>query len=179
MGATGVPTGNRTLVRSAPVNADAEYRFEIPIRRITRGKSIREEPQGIAGWLLVYLIVLAFLVVHGIGLTVASIIIYSNPSIAGLHTFMPLGALLYYIFTNVAVALYTVVLFVLMFRRRHSAIANNIAFNILSASVVVSWHLLGEKSPIGTVIDVLPYLLGLCYVLTSKRVRNTFRVGIR
>jgi hypothetical protein len=154
-------------------------RFEIPIRRLTRGKSIRKEPPGIAGWLLVYLIVLAFLVVHGIGMTIGAIIIYSNPSISGLHTFIPLDALLYYVITNVAVALYTLVLFVLIFRRRHSAIANNIAFNILAASIVVSWHLLGEKSPVGTVIDVLPYLVGLCYVLSSKRVRTTFRVGIR
>jgi Protein of unknown function (DUF2569) len=152
---------------------------EIPIRLLTRGKSIRGEPQGIAGWLLVYVIVLAFLVMHGIGLTVAAIIIYSNPSIAGLHTFIPLGGLLYYVMTNIAIALYTLVLFVLMFRRRHSAIANNIAFNILSASIVVSWHLLGEKSPAGTVIDVLPYLVGLCYILTSKRVRNTFTMRVR
>ncbi len=141
--------------------------------------SLHEEPQGIAGWLLVYVIVLAFLVVHGLGLTVGAIIIYSNPSIAGLHTFMPLAGLLYYVLTNIAGALYTVVLFILMFRRRHSAIANNIAFNVLSASIVVSWHLMGAKSPVGTVIDVLPYLVGLCYVLTSKRVRNTFRVGMR
>ena len=141
--------------------------------------SLQEEPQSIAGWLLVYIVVLGFLVVHGLGLTVASIIIYSKPSIAGLHTFVPLGALLYYVLTNIAGAVYTVVLFVLMFRRRQSAIANNIAFNILSASIVVSWHLMGAKSPVGTVVDVLPYLVGLCYVLTSKRVRNTFRVGMR
>lgn len=142
-------------------------------------KSIEEEPQDIAGWLLFYVLVLAILVVHGIGLAVAAIIVYSKPSIAGLYTFMPLGALVYYVMTNIAVALYTVVLFVLMFRRRDSAVANNIAFNILSASIVVSWHLLGEKSPVGTVIDLLPYLVGLCYVLTSKRVRNTFRVEMR
>ena len=142
-------------------------------------RSIQEEPQGIAGWLLVYIIVLGFLVVHGLGLTLAAIIIYSKPSLAGLHTFVPLGALLYYVLTNIAGAVYTVVLFVLMFRRRHSAIANNIAFNILSASILVSWHLLGAKSPVGTVVDVLPYLVGLSYVLTSKRVRNTFRVGMR
>jgi hypothetical protein len=151
---------------------------EIPIRRFIRGTSIQQEPEGIAGWLLVYVVVLAFLVVHGIGLTVAAIIIYSNPSIVGLHTFIPLGAVLYYVITNIAIALYTVVLFVLMYRRRHSAFANNIAFNIFSASILLSWHLLGEKSPVGTVIDVLPYLVGLCYVVSSKRVRNTFRVGM-
>jgi hypothetical protein len=151
----------------------------IPIRHLTSGKSTQEEPKGIAGWLLVYVIALAFLVVHGIGLTVAAIVIYSNPSIVGLHTFIPLAGLLYYVISNIAVASYTIVLFVLMYRRRHSAFANNIAFNILSASIVLSWHLLGEKSPVGTVIDVLPYLLGLCYVLTSKRVRNTFRAGMR
>ena len=154
-------------------------RFEIPIGRLTRGKSLRGEPPDIAGWLLVYVIVLAFLVVHGIGLTIGAIVIYSNPSIAGLHTFIPLDALLYYVITNIAIASYTLGLFVLMCKRRHSAIASNIALNILSASIVVSWHLLGEKSPVGTLIDVLPYLVGLCYVLSSKRVRTTFRVGVR
>ncbi len=141
--------------------------------------SLHEEPQGIAGWLLVYVIALAFLVVHGLGLTVGAIIIYSNPSIAGLHTFIPLAGLLYYVLTNIAGAVYTVVLFTLMVKKRHSAIANNIAFNILSASIVVSWHLMGAKSPVGTVVDVLPYLVGLCYFLTSKRVRNTFREGMQ
>ena len=136
--------------------------------------SLHGEPRGIAGWLLLYVIALAFLVVHGLGLTVGAIVIYSDPAIAGLHTFIPLAGLLYYVLTNTAGAVYTVVLFTLMFKRRHSAIANNIVFNILSASIVVSWHLMGAKSPVGTVIDVLPYLVGLCYFLTSKRVRNTF-----
>jgi hypothetical protein len=163
----------------ARVTSLLDRSVEIPTRRLTRGKSIQREPQGIAGWLLVYVIVLAFLVVHGIGLTVAAIIIHANPSIAGLHSFMPLGAVLYYVITNIAIAFYTLFLFVLMFGRRQSAVANNIVFNILSASIVVSWHLLGEKSPVGTVIDVLPYLVGLCYVLISKRVRNTFSAGMR
>jgi hypothetical protein len=38
---------------------------------------------------------------------------------------------------------------------------------------------LGEKSHVGTVIDVLPGLVGLCYFLISKRVRNTFTAGRR
>ena len=68
--------------------AEELKRFEIPIRRLTGGKSIREEPPAIAGWLLLYMVALAFLVVHGIGLTIGAIVIYSNPSIAGLHTFI-------------------------------------------------------------------------------------------
>jgi hypothetical protein len=135
--------------------------------------------EGIRGWLLVYMIALAIQLVHGIGLTLAAIVIYSSPSIAGLHSFLPFGALLFYVFTNVVAASYAIVLLFLMFKRRRSAIANNIVLNVLSVSFLVSRHFLGEKSHVGTVIDVLPGLVGLCYFLISKRVRNTFTAGRR
>jgi hypothetical protein len=140
---------------------------------------MKEKPEGIGGWLLVYIIALAIQLVHGIGLTIGAIIIYSDPSLAGLHTFIPLGALLFYVSTNLIAASYAIVLFILMFKRRRSAVADNIAFSILTISFLVSWHVSGEKSNIGTVIDVLPGLIGLCYFLASKRVRNTFTVGLR
>jgi hypothetical protein len=70
--------------------------------------------EGIRGWLLVYMIALAIQLVHGIGLTLAAIVIYSNPSIAGLHSFVPFGALLFYVFTNVVAASYAIVLLFLM-----------------------------------------------------------------
>jgi hypothetical protein len=56
---------------------------------------------GIRGWLLVYVVVLGFLTVHAIGLTVASVIIYNNPTTAGLATvaslkaFSPLSSVLF------------------------------------------------------------------------------------
>jgi hypothetical protein len=117
--------------------------------------------------------------IRGIELTVAAIIIFSDPSIAGLHSFVPLGSLLFYVITNAIAASYTIVLFFLMFRNRHSAIVNNIIFNALSVSFVVAWRFLGEKSHVGTVVDVLPGLVGLCYFFTSKRVRKTFTSGRR
>jgi Protein of unknown function (DUF2569) len=135
--------------------------------------------EGIRGWLLAYMIGLALLLLHGIELTVAAIIIFSDPSIAGLHSFIPLGSLLFYVITNAIVASYTIVLFFLMRRKSHSAIVNNIVFNALSVSFVIAWRFLGEKSHVGTVVDVLPGLVGLCYFLISKRVKTTFTAGRR
>jgi hypothetical protein len=69
---------------------------------------------------------------------------------------------------------YGVVLFVLMLTKRRAAIANNILFNALSVAFLVSWFLLGAKSPIGTVVDALPGLAAIAYFSRSRRVRNTF-----
>jgi steroid 5-alpha reductase family enzyme len=129
---------------------------------------------GIGGWLLVYVIALVILLVHGIGLTIAAIIIYAHPTLAGLQSFVPLNLLLFYVITNLILAIYTIVLFVLIFRKKKTAIINNIIFSILSVLFVVVWHFLGEKSNKGTLIDVLPGLIGLCYFLLSKKVKNTF-----
>jgi hypothetical protein len=129
---------------------------------------------GLRGWLLVYMAGLVVLALHGLGLTVAVVVIYANPSLAGLTSFVPLGWLLFYVVTNVVLAIYTAVLLVLMLQHRKAAIANNIVFNLLSVLFVVLWHLVGEKSLVGTVVDSLPGLVGLGYVLISKRVRGTF-----
>jgi hypothetical protein len=51
--------------------------------------------EGVRGWSLAYVIALALLFLHGIELTVAADIIFSDPSIAGLHSFVPLGSLLF------------------------------------------------------------------------------------
>jgi hypothetical protein len=109
---------------------------------------------------------------------VGAIIIYADPSVAGLRTFVPLGALLFYEATNVVLAALTIVAYSLMFRRRRAAIAANIALNALSVSFLVAWHFLRMKSQAGTVIDALPALIGLWYFLVSKRVRNTFAPAI-
>jgi hypothetical protein len=140
-----------------------------------------EQPAGqpgalprIRGWLLVYIAALAVLLLHGAGLTIGSIVIYAHPAAAGLHSLVPLGFLLFYVITNVILILYGVVLFILMSRRRRSAITNNIIFNILSASFLVAWHLVGEKSNVGTLVDSAPNLVGAAYILLSGRVRSTF-----
>jgi hypothetical protein len=120
------------------------------------------------------MIALGSLLLHEIQLSVGAIIIYADPSIAGLRTFVPLGALLVYEATNVVLAALTIVAYSLMLRRRRAAIAANISLSALSVSFLVAWHFVGMKSQAGTVIDALPLLIGLWYFLVSKRVRNTF-----
>jgi hypothetical protein len=130
----------------------------------------------IQGWLLVYIAALAVLLLHGAGLTIASVVIYAHPAAAGLHSFVPLSPLLFYVITNVILILYTVVLFILMSQRRRSAIMNNIILNILSIAFLAAWHLIGEKSNIGTLVDSAPNLVGAAYILLSRRVRSTFTI---
>lgn len=143
-----------------------------------------EQPAGqqgprpaIRGWLLAYIVVLAYLMLHGAGLTIASIVIYAHPAAAGLRSFVPLSLLIFYVITNVILIFYAALLFVLMARRRKSAIISNIVFNILSVAFLVAWHILGEKSNVGTFVDAVPGLAGAAYFALSRRVRNTFIVG--
>lgn len=137
----------------------------------------RDALPGLRGWLLIYMAVLVILFLHGIGLAVASIVIYADPSAAGLHSFVPLSSLLFYVASNLILAIYTVRLFSLMLRRRRAAIINNVIFNVLSVIFLLSWHFLGEKSNVGTLVDTLPNLAGLAYILWSRRTRNTFIIG--
>jgi uncharacterized membrane protein len=123
------------------------------------------------GWF--WPICLAVELLRGLWLTVAVLIIYGDPSLSGLRSFVPLWALLVYVVTNIALVAYGMLLFVLMAKKLSAAIINNIAFNILSAAFVC-WHFIGEKSHIGTIADSLPGLIGLAYVSRSRRVRNTF-----
>jgi Protein of unknown function (DUF2569) len=138
----------------------------------------RGAPAGMRGWLLVYTVVLAILLLHGAELTIASIVIYAHPA-AGLHSFVSLGFLLFYVITNVILILYIIYLFRLMFRRRKAAIVNNIVFSILSVLFLVSWHFFGEKSNIGTFVDAAPNIIGAAYIMLSRRVRDTFTIGPR
>jgi hypothetical protein len=107
-------------------------------------------------------------------LTIGSLIIYANPSLAGLDSFIPLWALLIYVLSNLALVAYGIVLFVLMLTRRRAAIANNILFNVLTVTFLLSWFSLGAKSPIGTLVDSLPALVAVAYFSRSRRVRNTY-----
>jgi len=125
------------------------------------------------GLLRLYMVCLAIELLHGFGLTVASLIIYADPSVAGLKSFIPLWALLVYVVTNVALIVYGVALFGVMAKKRRVAIVNNMAFNTLSVLFIVGWHVLGEKSFLGTFVDSLPGLVGLAYFCLSRRVGNT------
>lgn len=126
----------------------------------------------IRGWFIVYIIVLTVLLLHGLELTVASIIIYINPSLAGLKTFVPLSALLFYVVTNVILILYTIGLYILIAKRKRSAILHNIIFNVLSVVFLFGWHFFGMKSVLGTFIDTLPSVMLLAYIVFSKRLRD-------
>jgi hypothetical protein len=132
------------------------------------------ELEGIRGWLLIYVIMLGLLALHGLGLTIATLIINADPSLVGMDSFVPLPSLLLYVISNLFLVLYTVVLYILMFRRRKSAILHNVIFNVLSIAFLLSWHIIGMKSPVGTVVDSVPGVVGVWYVLASARVRNTF-----
>ena len=139
-----------------------------------RREPVARRREGFGGWLLVYMIALGALVLHEIQLSVGAIIIYADPSIAGLRTFVPLGALLFYEATNVVLVALAILAYSLMFRRRRAAIGANVVLNAMSVSFLVAWHFLGMKSQAGTVIDALPGLILLWYFIVSKRVRNTF-----
>jgi hypothetical protein len=138
--------------------------------------SAANQETGLRGWLLVYVVALVFQMVHGLALTIGSIVFYTHPSLAGSQPFVPLGGLLFYVATNLILAAYTVVLLVVMAKRRRAAIAHNIIFNLATILFVVSWHVLGQKSVVGLFIDSLPGLIGLLYISRSDRVRRTFTV---
>lgn len=131
-------------------------------------------PAGIGGWLMVYVVVLGLLAIHGLVLTVAALIVNGNPSLVGMDTFVPLPSLLTYVITNLLLVLYTGVLYILMFKKRKSAIINNVIFHVLSIAFLACWHMLGMKSTLGTIIDAMPGLVGIWYILASQRVRRTF-----
>jgi hypothetical protein len=131
-------------------------------------------PKGVGGWLLIYVLGRAGLLLHQLQLTVGAIVIYADPAVAGLRTFVPLGALVLYELTNWLLVGLTVLAFVLIRRKSSTAIAVNLVLSGLWLVALVVWQFLGLKSPIGTTIDATPAILGLGYFLRSKRVRNTF-----
>ena len=87
---------------------------------------------------------------------------------------MPLSALVLYEATNWLLVGLTVLAFVLIRRRSRTAVSVNLALSRLCLAALVVWQFLGLKSPAGTIIDAAPALFGVCYFLTSRRVRNTF-----
>jgi hypothetical protein len=139
----------------------------------THGRISNEPP--IRGWLIVYLVALGGLAAHGLELTIASLIIAADPSLAGLTSFVPAPALAFYVVSNALLILYTVLLFVLIFRRKRSAIAHNVVFHALSVAFLLGWHVFHMKSAVGVAIDVVPNVVLAAYILTSQRVRQTLR----
>jgi hypothetical protein len=130
-------------------------------------------PQRIGGLLAVYVVVVGIGFLHGLGLTVASVIINANPSPAGLSAPLPWGYVAFYLVGNVILAAYAVVLVRLIAKKRKSAIAHNAVYGILTIIFLAAWHFLGMKSLVGTVVDSLPGVVGILYFALSARVKET------
>jgi hypothetical protein len=141
--------------------------------RLPDGRIAADEP--IRGWLIVYLVALGVLAAHGLGLTIASLIVAADPSVAGLTSFVPAPALAFYVVSNALLILYTALVFVLIFRRKRSAIAHSVAVNALSVAFLLAWHALHMKSAVGVAIDTIPNVVLVAYILASGRVRRTLR----
>ena len=131
------------------------------------------KPQRIGVILLGYVVVLGILIVHGLGLSIASIVVNANPSIGGLEEPVPWINIAFYVATNVMLAVYTAVVMVLILRRRRSAVVHNAVFALATTVCLVVWHLLGMKSTLGVIVDSLPGLLGAVYLMWSPHVRKT------
>jgi hypothetical protein len=130
---------------------------------------------GIRGWLLAYLVLLIYLLLHGLVLTLASIILYSVPSLgAQEHFTAPLGFVMLYVMTNLILIIYGVVVCASMLERKRQAVLHNCVWNALSILFLLTWHVAAEKSNIGTFVDALPSVVGIGYILLSRRVKATF-----
>ena len=117
---------------------------------------------------------------HQLQLTLGAIVIVVDPTLVGRRTFVPLSSLLLYEATNLLLMGLTVVALLLILCRRRAAIPVNLALGGSWLAALVAWQFLGLHSSVGTVIDVIPALLGLGYFLTSSRVRHTLnRTGPR
>lgn len=137
----------------------------------------KRAPTGIGGWLLIYVIGQSGLLLHQLQLTIGAIVIYADPTVAGLRTFVPLSSFLLYEATSWLLVGLTVLALALIRRRSPAAIRVNLALSGLWLAALIVWRFLGLKSPAGTVIDATPALFGLSYFVTSTRVRNTFTHG--
>jgi hypothetical protein len=93
-------------------------------------------PNGIGGWLEIYVIGRAGLLAYQLQLTDGATVIYADPAVAGLRTFVPLSALLLYEATNWLLVGMTVLAFVLI-RRRSRAISVNLALSGLWLAALV------------------------------------------
>ncbi|MBQ0902090.1 hypothetical protein [Micromonospora sp. U21] len=128
------------------------------------------------GALLVgYVVLLVLLLIHGIGLTIATLVIDTNPSLAGMTDLAPGSHVAFYVVTNCLLAVYILVLVWLICTKRRAAIVHNYLYCATSIGCLVAWNVLGMKSSIGTVIDSLPSVVGIVYFANSTRVKRTLR----
>jgi hypothetical protein len=150
-------------------------------KQLARGRSSARRsdpgssaPKRISGWLLAYVIGRVGLLLHQLQLTIGAAVIFTDPAVAGLRTFVPLSSLLFYEATNWLLVGLTVAALISIRRRSPAAIPVNLVLSGARLIALIVWQFLGLKSPIGTTIDATPALFAVWYFLTSKRVRNTF-----
>ena len=129
----------------------------------------------LGGLLVGYVVVLVVLLIHGIGLTIATLVIDADPSLVGMTDLGPGSHVVFYVVTNCLLAVYTLMLLWLICTKRRAAIVHNYVYCAISIGCLVAWNVLGMKSPIGTVIDSLPGVVGMLYFANSTRVRRTLR----
>jgi hypothetical protein len=147
-----------------------------PSRVDTAGRGTGNQdrtPRRIGGLLVVYLVILGILVVHGLGLTVAAVVVNANPSLGNLSEPVPWGYITFYVVTNVILAVYSIVVMRLIVTKRKSAVAHNAIWAFLTAAFLVVWHFMGMKSLAGVFIDSAPGLAGILYLALSRRVKQT------
>jgi Protein of unknown function (DUF2569) len=151
----------------------AQLRTSVSLHQVRATSESHRPPQRIGGLLAVYVVVLVIGFLHGLGLTVASVIINANPSHAGQSAPLPWGYIAFYLVSNVILAAYAVVLVRLIVKKRNSAIVHNAVYGILTITFLAAWHFLGMKSLMGTVVDSLPGVVGILYFALSARVKET------
>jgi hypothetical protein len=134
-----------------------------------------EHRRRLGGLLLGYAVLLAVLLLHGVGLTIAALVVEANPSLVGLTDLGQGSHITFYVVTNVLLAGYLVLLLWLIGTKRRAAIVHNYLYCVFSIGCLVAWHALGMKSTVGTVLDSLPGIAGILYFATSTRVRQTLR----
>ncbi len=144
-----------------------------PLHQARAASESNRPPQRVGGLLAVYVVVLGIGFLHGLGLTVAAVIINANPSHAGLSAPLPWGYIAFYVVSNVILAAYAVVLMRLIVKKRKCAITHNAIYGILTIIFLVVWHFLGMKSLLGVVVDSVPGVVGILYFALSARVKET------
>ncbi|SIM77722.1 hypothetical protein SAMN04489832_1967 [Micromonospora cremea] len=119
------------------------------------------------------------LLIHGIGLTIATLVIDANPALVGMTDLGPDSHIVFYVVTNCLLAVYILVLLWLICTKRRAAILQNHLYCAISIGCLVAWNVLGMKSSIGTVIDSLPSVVGIVYFAKSARVKRTLTRPVR
>ncbi len=122
--------------------------------------------------LRLYVVVLALMMLHAIGLMIAATITTANPSLVRGTRVPPWSHVTFYLVTNFILVVYTGYLMALIVKRRRSAILHNGVVCVLTITLHVAWHALGMKSTIGMVADSMPIVLGVVYFTMSVSVRQ-------